>query len=520
MLNLTNARFRFHLSNYILRHSINPSKSSIDEEHNFESGRPLRKEAVKVLSSMGALFGNRLLSMAIPLLTFPIIVRSLSAVQYGNWSYAQTCVALFAMVANPGLIQFVSREISANPAIAPVVLPRIRGLQCALAGVSYTALLGFIQVVGSQAELQWMVAILGLTIITNATVGSDWLLFSLQEFRIQALCATISQVTFATAVVVLLGIFGFSWALPVFTVVSGAVSMGVALVYLKRTRGIHPRISFSTTEWVYYLRVSVSFGAASAMSMIYQRIDFLMIESWLGSESLGHYAAAYKLVEIMQSFILIGTSMMVPPAARILRSDAAGLSTMLRDCIVVAVIVLAPIVAGGSFCASGIVSICLGPSYANDSLLLAVLFWILPAGVAAAMLSGCCLYAAGHAKKMMVATSLAAAVNVLLNLALIPSIGVIGAAMATIAAQATVALSSYFMCRKKLACVFAPASLLPIAAACFMVALLSAVSDSVGYLPVQICIGIVAYICALWALNSVTNRSLTRAMINAERLLR
>jgi O-antigen/teichoic acid export membrane protein len=161
---------------------------------------------------------------------------------------------------------------------------------------------------------------------------------------------------------------------------------------------------------------------------------------------------------------------------------------------------IVPVAIAGSFAAEPAVTVLFGAAYAAGGTPLAVLLW----SVVLAFLSSTVSYAlaaAGRGWLLTTASAAGATVNVVLNLLLIPEFGMLGAAAATVAAEATV-LAVVGRAARSLV---EPAALIHllriVPAAALMVVVALVVNPISTWLAVAIGIGVyaaVAYAMSVW----------------------
>ena len=182
------------------------------------------------------------------------------------------------------------------------------------------------------------------------------------------------------------------------------------------------------------IKVMIPFGLAGLFTVMYYRVDMVMIEAILGAVPTGQYGAAYRILEALYILpTIVGLAAIYPRLARLYHDGAyADFRRLLRNGLL------------GLVGASVLVSLALAvlsgtvirlldpdPAYAPAADALRVLAWTFPF-----MCSKTLLYSALICmdRQRLAATALGLAVlfNVALNAFMIPAQGIPGAAIATI----------------------------------------------------------------------------------------
>jgi O-antigen/teichoic acid export membrane protein len=138
-------------------------------------------------------------------------------------------------------------------------------------------------------------------------LGACWYLFTralypdfvykgLERFRALAFGSIGSGLAFAVLAVTLIHgpgqaalatlLWSFSWC-------TGAI---VLLVYLRTRAHIRLRLSFHPRDWLPHLRQSVHFAYTGILTLIYDTLPILLIGALLGAAKLGLFSAVYRLL--------------------------------------------------------------------------------------------------------------------------------------------------------------------------------------------------------------------------------
>lgn len=350
---------------------------------------------------------------------------------------------LFGTLWQLGLSGIVVRELVRSPAESGEIMGTVFVLRLAGAVLGAAAIIATSLVVApADATTRLAILILGLATVFFSFEGIDFWLQSrvMSQYAVVARVVALAISVAASLILVLAGapVVAFAAAAALEFIVIGA---GYVVAYLRL--GQSP---FAWTVSLVRARSLLSFSWPLIISGVFNavnlRIDQLMLGNMRGVESVGSYAAAARLSEVWY-FVPLAIATSVFPTLIASRDQGKPAYQRrvqkLMDLMVWLSLPLAVLVA----VASGlIINILYGARYADAAPMLAVHIWAGPFVFMGALLSKW-LIAENLIKFSLLRTGVGAAVNVSLNLALIPAFGGVGAALATFVSYA---IASYVAC--------------------------------------------------------------------------
>ncbi len=224
-------------------------------------------------------------------------------------------------------------------------------------------------------------------------------------------------------------------------------AVGGALAVVATAMSWRNRLSALAPVWTEIrplLRQAVPFALGGLFYYIYFRIDVVMLSLWRPEQEVGWYNAAYRLVSVL--YFIPGSicaalfSRLSQLAAADSRTHAVYVSQMVRYMSSIAIVLVAMIVGGAALWIATI----FGRDYMDAAPLLALLGWFLLFQSISFPL-GDALSTSGRQIHRLKVMGAAAILNVLLNLVAIPLWGPRGAAWATLATEAFVALGYWWI---------------------------------------------------------------------------
>jgi O-antigen/teichoic acid export membrane protein len=189
------------------------------------------------------------------------------------------------------------------------------------------------------------------------------------------------------------------------------------------------------------LRSSVPLGLATLFTALINRADFIMLERMTTLDQVGLYAAAYKVSNLLETFPIMVMATVYPLMCRYAREDMGRLRELYRKSVVSLGVVAVPLAVGVTLLAPTVVRILFGSEFAGAAPGLMVLIWSTVC-VYVALGGGNLLISMRYERVNLALNVLGAAVNIALNLLLIPRMGITGAALATTVTYLVIAVGT------------------------------------------------------------------------------
>ncbi|HXF94913.1 MAG TPA: flippase [Gemmatimonadales bacterium] len=354
--------------------------------------------------------------------------RALGPAGFGMIGVATAVMLYLNRVADGGFdLGLGVREIAADPRFleraAPAVLAARQlaalGLALGAAGVGFLVL---------PAPDDAVLAVYAFTLLAVGA-GTRWVHLGFERSRRAALGMLAGQALMAALVLLLVRGPGDVAAVAQAQVAGDLAGALLLFLWLgPAVRRLPARLSLEVLEPL--LRRGASLVASALVGLVIYNASFLFLRGLHGAPSVGYYAAGYALVTF---FLNLGTaySLSLLPSLTRLRATPAGRQGLYHASLAQVFAVGLPVAVGGTLLAGPIVSLLYGPDYAPAGLPFALLVWSIPLCLARDV-PIMALLAEGRERAVFRLTALAAVVSTLLNLALIPRFGLLGAALATI----------------------------------------------------------------------------------------
>lgn len=463
----------------------------------------------RVINNSAALLALDILSKAMPFVVFPFVVRTLGPTAYGEIGFATAVAGFFGLVASPGFTTYAGREAARNEGQVHFLVRHVLGAKVTFAVVSYALLIAFaLTLAPRDFTTRLLIVLSGLAFLVNS-MDAQWIFTARSRMWMVALRGSVGQLIYGGLILGLIRRPSDAWIVPAASALS--LLAGAFLIWLAARREYRiPWPVVSPNVWRSFLPVCLIMGFASMMSMTYDQIDTVMLRYMRSEKEVGLYVASYSMMMIAMSFAAILGQVFFPLLSETTGQDHESEQRYLGWLGRASAGLALPIATGGFILAEPLTRFVLGSQYTGAATLFR---WLMLTVLAAPSASyfGSQLIPMAREKKYLCAVVAGAAVNVVLNLFLIPRYGPIAAAFTTAVSQAVVAFMNYYFVRDLRRPSLLGALGLSVAASGAMATWLLLVRSVFAvHVLLQIGLGAVVYGAVYWGGRMLWNRSRTQ----------
>jgi O-antigen/teichoic acid export membrane protein len=390
-----------------------------------------RGALLEALHNTGWMMGDQVVRQVAGLLVGVWLARYLGPQLFGDYSYAFALVMMVSPLAMLGLDEMGIRRMVQDPSSRDELLGTSFLLMLAAGLVAFGVAVACVLWARPEApSVHQLVVIFGFGAILQAFIAIEFWFESQMEWNFTVLGKMSGFVLVNGAKVVLIllkaPLVAFAWCALAETAIGAA---GLVVVYRMRGHAVS-QWRFRSTTASSLLADSWPFLVSSLLTTIYLRIDPVMLGSMVRSEELGNYSVAVRIAEAWY-FIPGAICNSVFPA--VMKAEAvseeilhAHLQKLYNLMAFLAYAVALPV----ALFSRQVVGALFSSAYADAGPLLAVLVWtgvFTSLGVARNVL----IVAKKWARLNLICIGGGCLLNILLNLALIPRYGAMGAVVAT-----------------------------------------------------------------------------------------
>lgn len=371
--------------------------------------------------------------------------RILGAAGYGLYTAGNTFIEVGRTLAGGGLDYLVTREVADDLRDTTRVASAAAAVKTLLSALAYGLLIFAVWKLHYPSVVLHVVLILGtIVFLENISDIADAVFQGAQRMDYitrTMLLSSASIFVFATVALLLgLGLLGFVTGITIGCLVRTLVGVN----FLRRNFGrLSPR-EVENDEVRRLMRAAVPLMGATVLSLLFHRIDILMLSRMVDERFWGYYGVAVRVIDVVVlAPRILATA--VYPQLRLARekgetptvtliSGSTRVTLVFCSALAIAVWIFAPF----------IVRVMGGSGFAPAVGALRILAW------AIALQAGChmmvrLLFAADRERDLLPIGAIGIVANVILNALLIPRMGIKGAALATFVSYGlTLALYFYY----------------------------------------------------------------------------
>lgn len=397
-------------------------------------------EILKVANNFGWLFFDKVIRMGVGLFVSLWLARYLGPEGYGIISFSNSLVNLIGVLAGLGLQSIVIKSILKEPNESNKILGTAAILMTFGGIASYLIATITACIIRSEDNQTIMiVAILGLMLLTRpfdiATIWFESKVLSKGPVIAQSIVSIIFAIIKSFLIIKNYGLIAFAWI-----TVAEVATTSIVVFILFNNVGINiSKLKFSISTAKTLIVDAWPLLLANAATLIYMRIDQLMIGEMINDREVGIYSAAIRISEIWYMIPMMIVSSIAPSIISAHKNNKTTYLVKMQhlyDFMSLSSILFAIPV---TFLSGLIINTLFGDKYADATLILQIHIWT-GLFVALAAASNQSYILENQSILSFQRTLLGAIINVVLNLYLIPIYAGMGAAVATLIAQVCVGL--------------------------------------------------------------------------------
>lgn len=380
------------------------------------------------------------LSIIFPLITYPYVARVLHSANLGKVTYAQSIVSYFALIAALGINAYAVREgakLNNDPKKLGTFCSEVFTTNIITTIISYLLLIVCVFALPNLQEYSNLIFILSISICLT-TLGVEWINVIFEDYWI----ITIRSIVVQLINIVLLffvvktenDYYHYACLIVLTSGIVGIWNFIYCRRHVKLKVTLHP-------NFAYHIRSLLVFFASNLAISVYCYADTTMIGWMIDDQSVGIYSVAVKAYTVIKTLLASIYTVCIPRLAiyygKKVRDKYSELVNNVLSCLM---LILLPAMVGIGVLAEPIILFLGGTEYLAAVPTLRILSFALLFAIVGGIFSNCINIPTGKEKVTLVGTVVAALLNIILNLAFIPGLGQIGAAVTTVIAEASVVI--------------------------------------------------------------------------------
>ena len=394
-----------------------------------------KSAVIKYGSNMSWLMAEKAVRLLLGFTVGVYMARQLGPTQYGIFNYALSFVLVFSVFAAAGLDSIVVRDLVKKPQEKYKILGSSAVIK--MAGF----LVMFIMICGGlffYENLAFNTKILILIIATSYVLQGFQVIDFYFQSEVRSKFIALSQMI--SFIIISAGRFYLAYkqySLLYFAILEVLYSVISSFLYLYFYLKIGEKITnwkFSKTTAKQLINDSWALFLSGAIAMLYIRIDLLMIKPFLGDEPLGCYSAAVKFSELWNFIPLIFCLTVFPAIINAKKQSQSNYQKRLKLLYVIINVINLGVCFVLTFAIPLVMPLLFGDKYLGAVVVTQILVWkLILMGINGVFSRW--LIVEDLQKYSVVFGGVGCALNVVLNLILIPKYGLYGVCVATLTAN-------------------------------------------------------------------------------------
>lgn len=399
-----------------------------------------RSVLINTLSQLLSRFGTILLS----LITTSILTRALGKAGYGQFGFITALAIFFATLADWGTHTISVREASKNPESANKIFVNSAILRTLVASIATIIYIGAVFYYSPLAPFRES-ALLATPLIFLLSLRTSAMAVHQVRLRlyIPATTELITNIVFMLFVIAAINQkIPISLNYTILAIVAGTLVNSLATFIPVAKLLLFPQASFSQMKFLF--KEALPMGTYLIIFSIYNRVDTIFLQYFQGNAATGIYALSYKIHEnlILGAAYLMNS--LYPIISRDNKHHQEYFTKLFNFMIAAGVLVLI----AGNLLAPLAVNILGGSQFAESTVVLRIL--LMATAVAYLNhLTGYFIIILGFQRVSLIFSIIALAINVTLNLFLIPKYSYFAAALVTFITESSMLILSLTYLVKK-----------------------------------------------------------------------
>lgn len=387
-------------------------------------------------------------SLVFPVITFTYAARVLGDAGIGRASFAKSVITYFTMLAMLGMNSYGTREAAKlrddREKLSKFVCEMLMINGCTTF-IAYVLLFAAMRAVPKFHGYEDLLLVCSLAILMQG-MGMEWLYQALEEYQYIAVRTVAFQFIALGALFVFVRQRDDVIAYAAVTVFASSGSYVLnfinarKFVYFRKLSDFHIREHLRPLLWLFAVAVSIE---------LYTVLDSTMLGFIKGDASVGRYTAAVKVNKMVNTLIGVLGIVLIPRLSYYIgRGECDRVNTLVRKAYNFVFLLSVPASVGLFLLSDEIILLFSGSGFASAGFTMRILTPIVMIIPFSFTTNQHILVPMGEEKRILVSTTVGAAVNLLCNSLLIPRFAENGAAAATVIAESMVALVCFLNIRR------------------------------------------------------------------------
>lgn len=387
--------------------------------------------ARRIFKNMFFLGAAEIISKILQFVLMIYAARLLGKSSFGKFSFALSLSLIAMILADLGIHIFLIREVARNKNSANKYFINAFAAKFGLALITYVFIVIFINVMNYPKDTRHIAYVILIFAVLSSFTDLYYSIFrAFEKMFYDSLIKVLRMVILTSAG--LYALFRYRDALIFsFAFILAEALMLILAYFIASKKFIKIRLELDKKFIISIIRKSLPFGLALAFGAIYFYIGSVMLSKMRGDIEVAVYSAAYNLVLAILFIPTVYTNAIYPVMSRYFKTSKEGLVLIYKKSFKYLYIIGLPISIGSYVLADRIIVFFYGKEYISSIIVLQVVSLYIFIKFLN-FLYGYVLSSINQQNKRMLSQGSTAVFNIAANFVLIPKMGYVGAAIASL----------------------------------------------------------------------------------------
>lgn len=381
------------------------------------------------------------LAVLFPLITYPYATRVLGVDNIGKVQFGLSVISYFSLIAALGVSTYGTRQgafVRDDRKKFSKFASELFNINLLSTLISYILLVILLFLPTTIANYRELIFIQSLVIIFN-TLSVDWIYSAQENFLYITMRTIVVQIISVILLFVLIKRPDDYYLYALISTVAAAGSGVINFIHAKKYCDIKLFYQLNLKK---HLKPLLALFASAIAVQIYVNSDVVMLGLMSGDNSVGIYSIPVKIYTIVKSVLNATIVVSIPRFSYyVANAKEAELKKLSSKIINTSITLILPVITLLFLLSQNVIYFMAGRDYLDGSIALQILSFALLFAVASNFFGNAILVSHKLEKRFLIATIVGATLNILLNFAFIPIWQQNGAALATVLAEAAVAIT-------------------------------------------------------------------------------
>jgi len=390
-----------------------------------------------------------ILQKVISFFYFIFVARIIQVENTGVYFFAIAFTTIFIVVADFGMGSVLTREVSRYPDRSASYFNTVFWTKFVFGAGTYLLVVLFANVLKYPETTKLLIYISGITMFLDNLTGAFNSIFRAKKNLIyESFGLIVSQLTtLLIGTFALLNHWPLVWLILAYTIPS-FLNLIYISTFLKKVYGIGVHFVWHSQVFKIFLATALPFALAGIIGRLFSYSDSLLMSKLLSAKELGWWSVPYKITFAFQFIPVALTASVYPVFSGLFLSEKSAIGPLFEKSWRYLFVIIFPVAFGLMAVADPVVRQVFGQQFAPSVAPLRVLLISLIFGFLS-FIPGALLNATNKQKIQTGLMAMALMISVILNLILLPRLGITGAAVAALTSNAVLCLAGlYFSSRQ------------------------------------------------------------------------